>query len=300
MPSLTPKIYSRKFYNPALLLFYRYLARKLPAKWFRPRLSEPKPLKIEHRKPRIEIVSHCWQYAHLLSYQLSSYVINPPKHVDVTVTVFHSPEDQTTVKTLNFFSQQSVNGIHWNWQAIPKEELFSRAIGRNRVAFTTQADWVWYADCDLIFTQGVIDNVVAELQQSNAHLSFPGFEYITDLLPQGDKRLRENQPLEVCNINPDDFKRRNIDRAVGAFQIVRADLLHQVGYCNSIPLFQTPSDHWLKTYEDTVFRWLIETDGVKLQSGGTYRIRHQEKGRYKKGSAITKVRKSLRARETYN
>ena len=288
-----------RFYNPALLLFYRYIARKLPAAWFRPALPNLGPLNFTDRKLRLEIASHCWQYSHLLAYQLSSYVLNPPQTADLTVTVFYSPEDQATAETLEFFGEISVECVTWNWQPIEKELLFRRAIGRNQVAFNTHADWVWYADCDLIFAEGVIDHVVTELKTQTGALVFPGYEMITELLPQGHALLRENSQPEVVGVQPEHFKRREINRAVGAFQIVRGDVLRSAGYCDSIPLFQTPSERWLKTYEDTVFRWLIGTEGERLNSGGSLRIRHQEKGRYS-GSKFSLIRKQLRAAQKYS
>ncbi len=295
-----PPTYHARFYNPAVLLFYRYIARKLPAKWFRPPLPDIPKNTSNREQLSIEIVSHCWKYSHLMAYQLSSYVINPPSNTRVIVTIYYSPEDRDARELLDFFEKIEVPNVKWNWREIDKSFLFRRAIGRNRAALNTTADWVWYADCDLIFASNVIDNVAEELKSCEARLAFPSHEYITPLLAQGDPRLREGIAPEIIDIDKGDFDRREINRAVGAFQLVRGDLLRSAGYCNSIRLFQTPSERWLKTYEDTVFRWLIETDGERLNAGGTYRIRHQEKGRYKDDSLLTRARKAMRAAQRYS
>lgn len=299
MQSTHPKLYQARFYDPIVLFFYRRIARKLPASWFRPKLPALKNIDYSGRKLKLEIVSHCWQYSHLLAYQLSSYVLHPPANTVVTVTVFFSEEDTKTAKTLDFFSGIATKNVIWNWQAVDKSLLFRRAIGRNRAAFNTTADWVWYADCDLIFSNSVIDDIAAHLKASQNPFHFPGYEFISELLPQGDPTLREYAEAAVVDIDPKGFRRRDIQKAVGAFQIVRGDLLREAGYCNSIPLFQTPSNHWLKTYEDTIFRWLIGTDGEKLPAGGTYRIRHQEKGRYHKNSISGTIRKKVRSKQRY-
>lgn len=288
-----------RIYNKFLLLFYRYIGRKLPARWFTPPLPDLDPVNFESRKLSIDIVSHCWGYAHLLDYQLSSLVLNPPKTAQITVKVFFSPEDKDTLTVLDFFKAIDVENVRWEWQPVRKSHLFRRAIGRNHAAFTSGADWVWYADCDLIFEGSVIDNVANELKTLNTPLVYPGFEYITSLLPAGDSRLREGKPPEIAGINTKDFERREINRAVGAFQIVRGDLLRKIGYCDSIPLFLTPSSRWLKAYEDTIFRWLVGSEGRKLEAGGTYRIRHEEKGRYKENSPVSIIRKRLRSRQRY-
>ena len=73
------------------------------------------------------------------------------------MTVFYSPEDTKTKALLDFFSEQVVPGVSWNWQPMPKQELFRRAIGRNRAALATKADWVWFTDCDLMFRDNCLD-----------------------------------------------------------------------------------------------------------------------------------------------
>jgi hypothetical protein len=51
----------------------------------------------------VEIISHCWRYSRLLTYQLSSLVLYPPQQVRVTATVFLTEEDTPTVDVVNFF-----------------------------------------------------------------------------------------------------------------------------------------------------------------------------------------------------
>ena len=68
--------------TPALTTSSRALVRiammgLIPSRWF---LKPPDPATVTARSGilDIEIVSHCWQYAHLLAYQLSSLVNFPP------------------------------------------------------------------------------------------------------------------------------------------------------------------------------------------------------------------------------
>ena len=103
----------------------------LPVSWFR----DVDPAKVEKAKKTgklsLEIVSHCWRYGHFLTYQLSSLVNHRTEKFDITMTVFHVAEDDKVVPVLDYFGRMEIPGITWNWQALPKEELFRRGIGRS-------------------------------------------------------------------------------------------------------------------------------------------------------------------------
>src|SRR5262245_34061857 len=93
----------------------------VPARWF---LKPPEPSSLPARSGvlDIEIVSHCWQYAHLLAYQLSSLVNFPPTKARVRMTVFHATEDARTRAMLAFFAGVRVPGVEWSWQALCSPE----------------------------------------------------------------------------------------------------------------------------------------------------------------------------------
>ena len=64
---------------------------------------------------QLQIVSHCWNYSRLLTYQLSSLVLHPPRKLDVTMTVFYNEEDTRTCEVLEYFGQRDVPGVTWQW-----------------------------------------------------------------------------------------------------------------------------------------------------------------------------------------
>ncbi|RUO26496.1 glycosyl transferase [Aliidiomarina minuta] len=245
-------------------------------------------------KLRIEIVSHCWRYSHLHAYQLSSLVNNPPQNVEVIMTVFHAAEDEATVQLLDFFATKKVPNVRWNWQQIPAPDLFRRAIGRNQVALNTEADWVWFADCDLVFGDGCLDGLGQSLQGRDDFLVFPQQERITPLLSNDSPMLKPSKEPKVVSVNVEDFKLRTLERAVGAYQIVHGDICRDMGYCKDVSAYQRPTDRWKKTFEDRTFRWLLGTHGVPVEVPGVYRIRHIEKGRYHGNKGVTGMRKQIR------
>lgn len=279
-------------------LFYRLAPSiGLPPTWFSPRL----PLKRAAKKGElhIEIVSHCWQYAHLLVYQLSSIVNYPPKNIKLTMTVFYAEEDSKTKALLNFFAKQHLAQVTWNWQALPKEQLFRRAIGRNRAAKATKADWIWFADCDSVFLETCLDGLANSLQGIDDVLVYPRMEFTTALLEDDDPLFIDGaNAIQVVDLDIEKCTAHSPSRATGPLQITHGDVARACGYCESISYFQKPMQRWRKTYEDSVYRWLLNTDGKPIDVPNVHRIRHVSKGRYAKDSLFTRIRQAIRKKDT--
>ncbi len=271
----------------------------IPARWFCPG-PPPEDARAARTGPiNLEIVSHCWQYAQLLVYQLSSLVHYPPTRATVTMTVYHSADDAETVRLLERFGRLEVPNVTWNWRSLPREKLFRRAIGRNEAALATQADWIWLTDCDLIFHNGCLDATADAVQGLRDALVFPRVEHCTPLLEPDNPMLNIDleQQLTV-GIDTDCFSERTRSRATGPLQIAHGDVARACGYCNSLPYYQQPAETWLKAHEDRAFRWLLRTPGRPLDIPGVYRIRHVHKGRYTGGELNTGVRRWTRRIES--
>lgn len=280
--------------DKAVLLFYKLAASGLlPARWFAPDLPRQEQREARVGALQIEIVSHCWQYSHLLVYQLSSLILNPPRDVSVVMTVFHAPQDQHTVELLAFIAGHKVPNVTWNWQPLTPQQLFRRSIGRNQAALASSADWVWFTDCDLVFAPGCLDALGAALQGRQDALVYPRQEQVTTLLRADDPLLSADAQWSVREVGTSEFYSRDISRATGPLQITHGDVARAVGYCRDTPFFQRPEESFAKCHEDRVFRWLLGTQGTPIDLPGVCRIRHAEKGRYKKG-AEAHVRGGLR------
>lgn len=276
-------------------LFIRVAASGLlPARWF---LSLPDPATITARRGKlaIDIVSHCWQYGHLLAYQLSSLVNFPPTRATIRMTVFHAPEDLRTRAMLDFFGGIQVPGVTWNWQPIEPGRLFRRSIGRNLIARSTMADWVWFTDCDIIFHRGCLDTLVEQLQGRTDRLVYPREEHVTAMLAQTDPLLAaERDRPRVVDIDTSQFALLAVPQAKGAYQIVHGDIARACGYCEQVSVFQRPVARWAKTFEDRTLRWLLQSNGTPLEVAGVHRIRHVQKGRYGDNKAEVLIRGNIR------
>ncbi len=262
--------------------FFRLAASGfVPRSLFAPDLPLSPPPGREGRAVELEIVSHCWEYAHLLVYQLSSLVLRPPARTSVTMTVFHAPEDEATASLLAFFGSKEIPRVRWNWQPLEKTRLFRRSLGRNLAARATEADWIWFSDCDIVFREGAIDGAGDALRDRDDFLVFPRAHQITELLEHDDPILEEGRKeLRLLDIDPAwGFSPDVRERAVGALQIARGDVARAAGYCGTIDFYQRPVPRWRRTHDDRVFRWLLGTQGNPVEIPGLYRIRHLSKGR---------------------
>ena len=288
----------RRGINELKTLFYRLADRQFAPTAGQACRPEQEDITPRSGKLSLEVVSHCWQYSHTLVYHLSALASYPPTRAEVTVTVFYCPEDHHTQAMLDYFGAMEVQGVHWNWQPLAREVLFRRSIGRNYAALNTRADWIWYIDCDLIFHQGCIDSLAEALQGRTDALLFPESEFVTDLLEDDNPVLRNNRAPQIVDIDPAQFRKIPITRAVGAYQITHGDVARACGYCRNIDVFQTPSERWRKTYEDRTYRWLLGTQGVRIPVDNIFRIRHVSKGRYREGGRLNALRRFLRKRQT--
>lgn len=281
----------------AALWFFRLApGLRVPAGWFEPGMQAAQARLPARAGPlTLEVVSHCWNYSHLLAYQLSSLVLAPPTRMKVQMTVCYCHEDSDTAELLEFFRSQTVPNVTWHWLPLPRQELFRRAIGRNRAALRSTADWVWFTDCDLVFHEGCLDTLAEALSGRADALVFPREEHCTPMLAPGDALLQAaaREPRIVA-IDPMRFVTQRRTKATGPLQILHGDLARQFGYCSALRCYQTPTDRWRKTYEDRAFRWLLRTDGAPVDVKGVYRIKHVEKGRYHGPDIITRIRSTIR------
>ena len=286
------------FIDTASGLFYRFAASgALPASWFR----DVDPANVVRTKRTgglsLEIVTHCWGYGHFLTYQLSSLVNHRTDKLDITMTVYHAPEDASVLRVLRFFEGIDVPGVSWCWRPLPEEQLFRRSIGRNLAARATRADWVWFTDADIVFYENCLSTLAEVLQGRDDALVHPRTILGTSLLPEDHEILRQGRIASaVRDIPIEEFRPYNgiHDKAKGPFQITHGDVARALGYCESIGLYQRPAPRWRKTYEDRAFRWLLGTDGTALDIPGVCQIRHAVKGRYRKGSATARLRSFIR------
>lgn len=222
----------------------------------------------------LEIVTHSWRYARCLCYQLTSV---KKYGQGCLVSLFYCPEeDPKTASVVDFFKDK-INLQPW---ALPREMLCARAIGRNMAARATKADLVWFTDCDYLLGEGSVE---AMTQEREGVLWHPPYIMATEQ-PVGDKLIFAVKPPELVSAEDEFFNvRYRLRTAVGGFQLARGDVVREKGYIPHSARHQKPRKEWRRTYCDRVFRHSLGTGGIKVEIQGIKRIRHTERGRFKRG-----------------
>lgn len=266
-----------------------------PAKWLYKTPKSTQLSKPAEQPKHIEIVSHCWNYSHLFAYQLQSLVNHAPNNMTITLTGFYSIEDQDSVALVEHFKQRQVPNVTWNFIPLSTPDLLRRAIGRNQAAKKTKADWIWFADCDLLFGEDTFESLQEQLTGEQSILVFPDTLYRTVLLPKDDQLLgAKTGDVDMSVLDTTDFHPYSYEKAAGAIQIIYGDIARDIGYCDDISCYQQPKERWVKTYEDRAIRWVLGTHGKPLPIRSVSIIRHVEKGRYMQDSALSEIRKKNR------
>lgn len=229
---------------------------------------------------KLEIATHCWHYSRPLLFQLSSLYLYPPQQVSVTITVFFTEADRRTVEVLDFFGKQlRPAGVIVRPWALPSDQITRRMIGRNLAALATEADWIWFADCDYVFREGCLDSLKLLDPTRDGPLVYPRHVHVSNSHAAGDQELqRVESEISLVDITPQNYVQRSHRRAIGGIQITRADVAREKGYCRESRYHQHPSEVWVPTRDDVWFRYSLGTRGTPRDISNLYRIRHSSRG----------------------
>ena len=233
-----------------------------------------------------ELITHCWCYTRLLNYQLSSFVLYPPKS-SCKLTVFACAKDKPTVELLEYFADlpewpATVELYPW-W--LKHRQIKRRAIGRNLAALGTDARIVWFADCDMLFGHGCIDTLVDTYPPTES-LCFPKIA-MKSTYEDGAAYVEAAAEPKVLDVDWGKLVPTKQNRAIGGVQIVQGDTARRRGYLPEHKRYQTGATKWKRTYEDAVYRrYLAAGPGHPLQLPNSGRIRHEQCGRFVPGLRI--------------
>jgi hypothetical protein len=228
----------------------------------------------------IELVTHCWNYSRLLTYQLSSLALHPPRAVSVTATVFLSYEDAKTRRVIDYFQRlplpPTVTLFPWH---LPTHRLLVRGVGRNLAALTTRADWVWFTDCDYAFGPGALDALADRLASVGGDLAYPRRVLRSRSQADGDGYVAAvGDGPRLAAVRPEDFESERMTRAIGGIQICRGEVARSRGYLGGAAFHDRVATQWVRTHEDVQFREELGTPGRAVRVPNVFRIRHSRRG----------------------
>lgn len=236
----------------------------------------------------IEIITHAYavalpQFAVHLRAQISSLILHSPT-VPVKFTVCCTKDDEAVWAVINDLGPLRIQGDQRRLRAVtmPPENLFRRAIGRNAAALATEADLVWFADCDYVFGVGCLDALWLRYYDPE----FPAAMYWPKTVlshrshAAGDDYWQQNLNARVTiDIDPNDFAPQQFKKAIGGVQIVPGDFARQHGYLNEQQKWQTsvPTDKPFRDFRDDVRyrKYCAARGGVAgIDLPNLYRLRH--------------------------
>lgn len=239
---------------------------------------------------RLEIVSHCFcppgvtQYAKMLEWQIASLQKYVEGFEQVDLYVCCTTGDLATCRVLErAWALREVAGLRVFAEFMPPEDLFRRAIGRNRRALRTDADIVWFTDVDYFVGPGFLQAVAdCDFLTPSSGLTYPSRININKEHEIGDKMLLTQIPGMICDSM---FAGKGLRKAIGGVQFVGGDVAREHGYLKDRKRWQKPVDAakgFRQCRCDVPYRMGMSKmfGGIpRFEAEGLYRIRHSTAGR---------------------
>jgi hypothetical protein len=249
-----------------------------------PMIQIPKelPLIIPEGKLTIEICIHCFRYQKRLTWMLSSILQQKGDIPNIIVNISHTDDDgnPTTEQVCNFFREKGLNIVETK---VTKEEVSNRALARNKQATATTADWILFADSDMVYSEYFFDDLQKRLKTilkdikivmgADRHSLDDQFciKYFEE-----DKRI---YPCVIENVGeitsefPVKWKCGS-GIAPGNFQLINGDTLR--GKCKG-KITDRAGDHWRRTKGDRALR--VRVGGrIGIETKAQYHLNHDRGG----------------------
>ena len=237
---------------------------------------------------KLQVCAHIWNYHRLGNFFLSSFVLHPPKECEVKVTICYCEEDEGTVSLLDYFGGFDIENVEWDWHAMERGRLMRRAIGRNEVALSCEADFLLFSDCDYLFYDRALDQLAQKMTAScedGPKMMYPRIVMSSADHDKGDKEIDRVQNFRgLYEVNRELYTPQRIRVAIGGVQYVNGETA-RLGYLPHNKKFQAPEKEWRQTREDKHYRgWLAGAHGVQSVNYSDietiFRIRHSTRGRF--------------------
>ena len=240
-----------------------------------------KPDILHNKDLTIEICIHCYNYQHRLCWMLSSILQQEGEIPNIVIDISHS-ENQgspTTESVCNFFREQ---GLNINETMMTEKEVSNRAIARNRQVKGTEADFMLFADSDLVYDPYFFEDLANQLRTNLKDVTLVMGADRHSLSDQfcikyfeEDKREYPCIVKNVAKISSD-FPVKWISGrriAPGFFQLASVESINDHGgiYCGR------QRDHWRGTRSDRGFRCHLG-GRVSINTKPQYHLNHDRGG----------------------
>jgi len=231
---------------------------------------------------KLEICIHCHNYQHRLCWMLSSILQQKGDHPDIVVSLSYLPGtgDPTSEKVIEFFQEKGMEFIEVK---LKKGQQKNRAIPRNIRAKETEADWILFADSDIVYSPHFFEDIQKQVKSDKYknETRVIGADRHSLSIPFCVKYFDEDErkyPCEVENVAElvsawpvQWIHGRKI--AAGNFQLARVEAIKEKGGIYS----GRKRDVWRHTKSDRQFR--VHMGGrVPMMVKPQYHLNHDRGG----------------------
>jgi glycosyltransferase involved in cell wall biosynthesis len=114
-------------------------------------------------KLTLEICIHCFRYQKRLTWLLSSILQQEGNIPNIIINISHTADDgtPTTEQVCKFFREK---GLNIKETILAKEEVHNRGRARNRQTQESQADYLLYVDCDMVYDKDFMADLHKQLK----------------------------------------------------------------------------------------------------------------------------------------
>jgi len=208
---------------------------------------------------KLEICIHCHSYQHRLCWMLSSILQQKGDLPEILVSVSYTPENgnPTTREVTDLFREKGLNILDIE---LTKKEAPNRAIPRNIRAGATEADWILFADGDMVYDPMFFDDLKKKLESDEFkdETKVLGADRHSLNIPFCIKYFEEEVREYPCVIEdvatiPAEWPTWRVggkNIAAGYFQLARVEAIKEKGGIYS----GRKRDLWRRTKSDRQFR----------------------------------------------
>ena len=208
---------------------------------------------------KLEICIHCHNYQKRLCWMLSSILQQSGNKPDILVSISYLPNSgkPTTESVIKLFREKGLNILD---VPLEKGQESNRAIPRNIRAKATEADWILFADSDLVYEPSFFEDIWKQLEsdQFKNETRVIGADRYSLQIPFCIKYFEEDKREYPCVIDsvadiPKDWPvqwKSGSGIAAGYFQLANVSAIQRKGGVYS----GRKSDVWRATRSDRQFR----------------------------------------------
>ena len=233
------------------------------------------------KKLTIEVCMHCYNYQKRLCWMLSSLLQEKGDKPNIVANVSYTPNNgnPTTESVIKLFREK---GLVIKETILTKEQIHNRAIARNIQIKESQADWILFADCDMVYDSLFFSDLQKQLQNDlRNETRVMGADRLSLSIPFCIKYFEEDKreyPCEIENV-ADITSKWPVWRtcgggtAPGNFQLAKMSIVRARGSRYSF----RQRDRWRRTASDRHFR-LVMKGRVQIKTKPQYHLNHDRGG----------------------